>query len=47
MDYGMVVMKLIRQGGKYHPLFNSDSEDGEKRPSTITKALGEPADRIV
>ena len=45
-EFGRVVVKLIRQGGKYHPLFNSDGEINEKLPKTIRNALGEPAYKI-
>ena len=40
-------MRLIRDKGKYHLLFNSDGEVNEKLPKTIIKALGKPAEEIV
>ena len=40
-------MKLIREGGKYHLLFNSDGEVNEKLPKTITNVLGTPAEDII
>ena len=45
--YGSVVMRLIREKGKYHPLFNSDGEVNEKLPKTIIKALGPSAKDII
>ena len=45
-EYDRVVVRLIREGGKYHPLFNSDGEVNEKLPKTIKSASGEPADKI-
>ena len=46
-EFGRVIIRLIRDRGKYHPLFNSDSEVNEKLPKTIIKALGTPAEDIV
>ena len=46
-EYGRVKVKLIREGGKYHLLFNSDGEVNEKIPKTIKDALGTPAEDIV
>ena len=40
-------VKLIREGGKYHLLFNSDGEVNEKIPNTIKDALGTPAEDIL
>ena len=40
-------MRLIRDKGKYHLLFNSDGEVNEKLPKTIIKALGKTAEQIV
>ena len=40
-------MKLIREGGKDHLLFNSDGEVNEKLPKKIIKALGTPAEDII
>ena len=44
-EYGRV--KLIREGGKDHLLFNSDGEVNEKLPKKIIKALGTPAEDII
>ena len=46
-EYGRVKVKLIREGGKDHLLFNSDGEVNEKLPKKIIKALGPPAEDIV
>ena len=46
-EYGRVKVKLIREGGKYHLLFNSDGEVNEKIPKTIKDALGTPAEDII
>ena len=46
-EYGRVKVKLIREGGKYHLLFNSEGEVNEKIPKTIKDALGTPAEDIV
>ena len=46
-QYGRVKVKLIREGGKYHLLFNSDGEVNEKIPKTIKDALGTPAEDII
>ena len=46
-EFGRVIVRLIRDRGKYHPLFNSDGEVNEKLPKTIIKALGTPAEDIV
>ena len=46
-EFGRVIVRLIRDKGKYHLLFNSDGEVHEKLPKTIIKALGEPAEEIV
>ena len=46
-EYGMVVVRLIRDKGKYHLLFNSDGEVNEKLPKTIIKALGPSAEDII
>ena len=46
-EYGRVKVKLIREGGKGHLLFNSDGEVNEKLPKTIIKALGTPAEDII
>ena len=47
MNYDRVVGKLNRSRAKYHPLFSSDGEVNKKLPQTITKALGEPAEKNV
>ena len=46
-EYGRVKVKLIREGGKDHLLFNSDGEVNEKLPKTIIEALGTPAEDII
>ena len=46
-QYGRVKVKLIREGGKDHLLFNSDGEVNEKLPKKIIKALGTPAEDII
>ena len=46
-EYGRVIVRLIRDRGKYHLLFNSDGEVNEKLPKTIIKALGPRAEDIV
>ena len=46
-EFGRVIIRLIRDRGKYHPLFNSDGEVNEKLPKTIIKALGTPAEDII
>ena len=46
-EYGRVKVKLIREGGKDHLLFNSDGEVNEKLPKKIIKALGTPAEDII
>ena len=46
-EYGRVIVRLIRDRGKYHLLFNSDGEVNEKLPKKIIKALGTPSEDIV
>ena len=46
-EFGRVIIRLIRDGGKYHLLFNSDGEVNEKLPKTIIKALGNPSEDII
>ena len=46
-EHGRVIVRLIRDRGKYHLLFNSDGEVNEKLPKTIIKALGTPAEDII
>ena len=46
-EYGRVFVRLIRDRGKYHLLFNSDGEVNEKLPKTIIKALGTPVEDII
>ena len=46
-EYGRMKVKLIREGGKGHLLFNSDGEVNEKLPKKIIKALGTPAEDII
>ena len=38
-EYGRVKVKLIREGGKGHLLFNSDGEVNEKLPKKLLKLL--------
>ena len=44
---GRAIVRLIRDRGKYHLLFNSDGEVNEKLPKKIIKALGTPAEDII
>ena len=46
-EYDRVKVRLMRDNGKYHFLFNSDGEVNEKLRKTIIKALGTPAEDIV
>ena len=46
-EYDRVEVRLKRDGGKYHLLFNSDGEVNEKLPKTITNFLGTPAEDII
>ena len=46
-EYERVIVRLIRDRGKYHQLFNSDGEVNEKLPKKIIKALGTPAEDII
>ena len=46
-EYDRVEVRLKRDRGKYHLLFNSDGEVNEKLPKTIIKALGTPAEDII
>ena len=46
-EYDRVEVRLKRDRGKYHLLFNSDGEVNEKLPKTITNALGTPAEDII
>ena len=46
-EFGRVIIRLIRDRGKYHLLFNSDGEVNEKLPKTIIKALGTPAEDMI
>ena len=46
-EYGRVIVRLIRDRGKYHLLFNSGGEVNEKLPKKIIKALGTPAEDII
>ena len=43
-EYDRVEVRLKRDRGKYHLLFNSDGEVNEKIPKTIKDALGTPAE---
>ena len=42
-----VFVRLPREGGKYHLLFNKDGGLNEKLPKTIIKAFGAPAEDII
>ena len=46
-EYDRVAVRLKRDRGKYHLLFNSDHEVNVKLPKTIIKALGPPAEDII
>ena len=46
-EYDRVEVRLKRDGGKYHLLFNSDGEVNKKLPKTIIEALGPPAEDII
>ena len=46
-EYDRVEVRLKRDRGKYHLLFNSDGEVNEKLPKKIIKALGTPAEDII
>ena len=46
-EYGRLIVRLIRDRGKFHLLFNSDGEVNEKLPKKIIKALGTPAEDII
>ena len=46
-EYDRVEVRLKRDRGKYHVLFNSDGEVNDKLPKTITNVLGAPAENII
>ena len=46
-EYDRVEVRLKRDRGKYHLLFNSDGEVNEKLPKTITNVLSTPAEDII
>ena len=46
-EYDRVEVRLKRDGGKYHLIFNSDGEVNKKLPKTIIEALGPPAEDII
>ena len=46
-EYDRVEVRLKRDRGKYHLLFNSDGEVNDKLPKTIIKDLGTPAEDII
>ena len=46
-EYYRVKVRLMRDNGKYHFLFNSDGEVDEKLPKKIIKALGPRAEDII
>ena len=41
------MVRLIRDIGKYYPLFKADGELNDKLPKTIIKSLGPPAEQYV
>ena len=46
-EYDRVEVRLKKDRGKYHLLFNSDGEVNEKLPKKIIKAPGTPAEDII
>ena len=44
---GRVKVRLIRDNGKYHPLFKTDGEFNEKLPKKIKNALGPSSEDII
>ena len=46
-EYDRVEVRLKRDRGKYHLLFNSDGEVNEKLPKTIIETLGTPTEDII
>ena len=44
---GRVIVRLIRDNGKYHPIFKENGEFNEKLPKKIIKALGPSSEDIV
>ena len=46
-EFDRVEVRLKRDGGKDHQLFNSDGEVNEKLPKTIIEALGPSAEDII
>ena len=46
-DIGRVFVRLIRDNGKYHPIFKENGEVNEKLGKTVIKALGPRAEDIV
>ena len=46
-EYGKVQVRLIRDNGKYHPLFIANGELNDKLPPTIIDNLGPPAQKYL
>ena len=46
-EYDRIEVRLKRDRGKYHLLFNSDGKVNDKLPKTITNVLGAPAEDII
>ena len=44
---GRVIVRLIRDNGKYHPIFKENGEFNEKPPKKIIKALGPSSEDII
>ena len=44
---GRVIVRLIRDNGKYHPIFKENGEFNEKLPKKIQNSLGDLAEDIV
>ena len=44
---GRVIVRLIRDNGKYHPIFKENGEFNEKLQKKIQNSLGDPAEDIV
>ena len=44
---GRVIVRLIRDNGKYHPIFKENGEFNEKLPKKIIKALGPSSEDII
>ena len=46
-EFDQVIVRLNRDRGKYHQLFNGNDEVNDKLPKTIIDSLGPPAEEIV